>query len=429
MNRQNEIKVGVLTVVAVVLFVAMAVFVGGLRFGDKGYDIYCQFDKVSGLKVGNVVRYAGVDVGRVASVVADPSRVVVTLNIGSKTKIPRDSLFEIASDGLMGEKNINITPPPQISGFIAAGELVEGQNSGDIQSLIASGNKLVVKLNELAGSVEDILGDNDVQSDIKMILHNASLASGQLNALLVSLTAVTEGGRGDLLATVSNARMISENLLATSRTVTRFADDFAADGQTAADIRATLASVRDASAKIDRIVSNLEPVLGDPATAQDLKETLHNVKSASANFEKTAQKIGDIRARVDMDLMYAPSGIDGSKYSGNAWLTVRNNPNNFVTMGATNLGVGNNFNFQIGFDRQPWTLRGGIVDSQLGIGVDYGLGSRWLLSLDAYNPNDIALKSRLMYHFTDDFAAFVQCNDSGAGNWQNYLYWGVRQSL
>ena len=78
---------------------------------DTDYTIYATFNRTDGLMVGNKVRLAGVDVGRVEDSVLDENfRATLTLKIRHDIKIPDDSSAAIVSSGIMGNKYIEIEP-------------------------------------------------------------------------------------------------------------------------------------------------------------------------------------------------------------------------------------------------------------------------------------------------------------------------------
>ena len=65
---KTEAKVGAITIVGMALLAYMVIFLGGYSFNEKGYEINIIFDQVNGLKPGNVVRYAGMEVGKVVEI-------------------------------------------------------------------------------------------------------------------------------------------------------------------------------------------------------------------------------------------------------------------------------------------------------------------------------------------------------------------------
>ena len=78
---------------------------------DHFYHLKATFGRTDGLFVGDKVRMAGIDVGRVVSLNLDKHfNAVLTLEIKDGLLIPDDSSASIVSSGLMGDKYIEIEP-------------------------------------------------------------------------------------------------------------------------------------------------------------------------------------------------------------------------------------------------------------------------------------------------------------------------------
>ncbi len=80
---------------------------------DDGYLVTARFDDVAGLKVRSPVTMAGVNVGRVESIVIDNDRLdaVVSMRINLRfNKIPDDSDASILTAGLLGSKYVGLGP-------------------------------------------------------------------------------------------------------------------------------------------------------------------------------------------------------------------------------------------------------------------------------------------------------------------------------
>lgn len=78
---------------------------------SKYYQVKASFGRTDGLLVGDKVRMAGVDVGRVMDArLTENYNAVLTLEIKDGILIPDDSSASIVSSGLMGSKYIEIEP-------------------------------------------------------------------------------------------------------------------------------------------------------------------------------------------------------------------------------------------------------------------------------------------------------------------------------
>ena len=94
-----------------------------------------------------------------------------------------------------------------------------------------------------------------------------------------------------------------------------------------------------------------------------------------------------------------------------------------VTAGGTHIGDGGNLELTYGkFLTDKWLLRGGLFDGDVGIGVDYGYGSPFMISLAAMDPNDQRYRIRGEFELFDDTYAVAQfVRPYSAENGGNYF--------
>lgn len=79
--------------------------------GGKYYQIYARFNRTDGLMIGDLVRLAGMDIGRVVNAKLDNNfKAILTLEIKDSVLLPDDSSAAIVSSGIMGAKYIEIEP-------------------------------------------------------------------------------------------------------------------------------------------------------------------------------------------------------------------------------------------------------------------------------------------------------------------------------
>src|SRR3954467_4095051 len=113
-TSSQKIKIGLFAFAGLLILVLAVFFIGNQKgLFNSTFNVYGRFKNVSGLQVGNNVRFAGINVGVVQSIniVTDSSvRVYLTLNKSVKKFIKKDSKLSIGSDGLMGDKLVVIAP-------------------------------------------------------------------------------------------------------------------------------------------------------------------------------------------------------------------------------------------------------------------------------------------------------------------------------
>jgi len=111
MNRATiDLWVGVFVAIGLGSLLFLGLKVGNLSMSSAGetYRLQAEFDNIGGLKVRAPVKSAGVVVGRVSDIRLDSEsyRAVVSMNVDSRFKFPRDTILTINTSGLLGEQYI-----------------------------------------------------------------------------------------------------------------------------------------------------------------------------------------------------------------------------------------------------------------------------------------------------------------------------------
>ncbi len=122
-----ETTVGIFVVVCLLAVAYLTFKIGDVSFlGDRSYSLFAKFTSVSGLKVGSSVEMVGIEIGRVARFSMDQKDqvAVVELRVGNEYKVYDDAIATIKSNGLLGDKFVNIEPggggdPLQPDGIIS----------------------------------------------------------------------------------------------------------------------------------------------------------------------------------------------------------------------------------------------------------------------------------------------------------------------
>lgn len=110
---EHEVRDATVGGVAFIVLIALSVlaFSGTSNRAPAGYTVNAVFNQIDGLSIGDSVRLAGIEVGRVAAMrLGDSHRAVVALRLAPEVKLPTDSSAEIHSDGLFGGKHVRMEP-------------------------------------------------------------------------------------------------------------------------------------------------------------------------------------------------------------------------------------------------------------------------------------------------------------------------------
>ena len=106
-------------------------------FNDT-YAVMTQFDNIGGLKPRAAVKSAGVVVGRVGEIKFDDKhfQAVVTLNLDSRYKFPKDSSAKILTAGLLGEQYIGLEPGGDTANLAPGDKIKMTQSAVVLENLI-----------------------------------------------------------------------------------------------------------------------------------------------------------------------------------------------------------------------------------------------------------------------------------------------------
>ncbi len=104
----------------------------------KTYELYAEFDNVSGVKKGAAVQVSGVVVGAVNDIrLGEDGIARLTLRLDKGLEVPLDSIASVKSQGIVGDKYIQISLGGDAQFFEENGVMVDTESALDIESLIS----------------------------------------------------------------------------------------------------------------------------------------------------------------------------------------------------------------------------------------------------------------------------------------------------
>ncbi len=139
-NSRVEIVVGLFLVIGFLAFGWLAVQLGEVSlFSDsRTYTVYADFNNISGVKPGAEVQIAGVTIGSVKGLsLNEDEQARAALQLDKKIQIPVDSIASVKSQGIIGDKLIQITLGGDEELYKAGDVIVDTESSVDLESLIS----------------------------------------------------------------------------------------------------------------------------------------------------------------------------------------------------------------------------------------------------------------------------------------------------
>lgn len=388
--KVNEFKVGALTLAAAVLLACMISFLGAFTFFDNGYNLHVAYHGVSGLARGNVVRYAGVPVGTVSKMEVKPDKVMVTLHINDDIKIPGGAEFSIGSDGVMGEKYVDVIPPAKVSGvYLQPDSYLTGTRGSGLDQFMENSSKVLEKVEGIADALNNVFGDVRVQKSMRDGFINARDISNNLNTFTEVMAETATANKKLIGETVRELHDMSVSLNSTAAhldSLVKGADNQGKTGPKVAELAESLAAT---GKNIEKITGVLAEVAEDPQTKKDIEETLHNARSVSRKADKVLSVFDGVKMKPRADVMHSLAGGD---WRGNMGVEFyKPEKNAFLYAGGAGVGQDSKLDLYGGRRYNNTEISAGAMQGDFGIGCAYG-NKNYRLYTQLYDFNDCKLR-------------------------------------
>jgi phospholipid/cholesterol/gamma-HCH transport system substrate-binding protein len=132
-----ETVMGAVVLVVAAVFLFFAYSTSQLR-AVQGYELTAEFERIDGIREGGDVRISGIKIGSVIDEKLDPKTFLATLRISvdPAVKLPDDSVAEIVSAGLLGDKYLSLVPGGSDNVIPPGGRIKYTQSSISLENLI-----------------------------------------------------------------------------------------------------------------------------------------------------------------------------------------------------------------------------------------------------------------------------------------------------
>lgn len=229
----NNVKLGLFILAGLLFLVILLYMIGKNRslFGDT-YVLKARFENAQGLVAGNNVRFSGIQAGTVKKLqILSDTVIEVTMIIEKKmqTVIRKNAIASIGTDGLVGNKVVNIVTAKQPAALAEEDDILASKKAVStdemLQTLYKTNNDVAIIASNLKTTVQQInnsnglwalLNDNALPQDLRISANNIRLATAKADNMADNLNAVVKdikngkGSVGSLLKDTSFAKNLNE---------------------------------------------------------------------------------------------------------------------------------------------------------------------------------------------------------------------------
>lgn len=198
-SENYKLRLGLFVVAGFVLLFLAVFFIGKQRsLFNPVITLNTTFRSVSGLQVGNNVRFSGINVGTVEDIrILNDTTVLVQMLVEKDVKrfIKADCRVSIGSEGVIGDRIINITQStrnaPEVNDGQALLSIEPVETDAIISSLKSTGENAAVltgqlaeilgKINRGQGVLGKLIQDTSIAKDLDQTMENISSSAKGLN--------------------------------------------------------------------------------------------------------------------------------------------------------------------------------------------------------------------------------------------------------
>lgn len=300
-TNKQKFNLGLFVVISSLILITAIYFIGKKQniFG-KTFTISAIFSNVNGLRLGNNVRYSGINVGTVKGIkMINDTTIHIEMVIETKIleHMKKNSIAAIGSDGLVGSMVINIVPNMKESEPLNPGDTIVSYSkitTNDMLSTLNTTNenaalltsdllKITTDINKGKGVLGKLINDSIMATSLKQTIENLKVSSAKTTKTIDELNKI--------IGSVNYDNSLAAVLLS--------------DSISAIKIKSIIENLDGSSNGIDSVINNLNDVVlefkngkgtfnyvvNDTILVNDVDETIRNFKEGSVLLNENLEAL------------------------------------------------------------------------------------------------------------------------------------------
>ena len=304
-NRSvNNIKLGAFVLGGLLFLVVLLYMIGANRslFGAT-YVLKARFENVQGLVAGNNVRFSGIQAGTVKNIkIVNDTVIEISMIIDKKMLqiIRNNALVSIGTDGLVGNKVVNIVPSKVHAPLAVEEDILVAKkaispddmlqtlfNTNNDVAIVAANLKTTVQRINSSSALWALLSDPYIPKDLKLSVAHIREATSKAGSILENLDQMViemKGGKG-LLGAIMTDETLAKNLAEAVVKIKRVGEQ--ADSL-AGEVRGVVSDFR---LDVTKGNGSLHALLRDSLLAKKVTSSLDNVQQGTDGFNQNMEAL------------------------------------------------------------------------------------------------------------------------------------------
>ncbi|MCS6837545.1 MAG: MlaD family protein [Bdellovibrionaceae bacterium] len=431
-------QVGFFVMMALVAIGYMSVKVGenpNVLSGGKRYHFFV--DDAGGLIKGSQVKISGIPVGIIKNIALENGKARVDIVVSGDYPISTSSVARIRTQGILGDKYIDIYPGSVTDPPLGDGEV--------IQKVMAEGSldQVITKVGQIADDIKEVSKNiSEAVTEDGTDRHIVGRVIRNIERLTADLSEIAADNKNEIRQIVKQLNNVTKSL----DEVMNSADDGGARVKLKSALTRldnSLKNIEEITNKLNQGEGTLGKLISDEGAAEVVENTLDSVDAVfggvstlmtSLHFQSVyLGEFGAARTQVGVKLEPGPDR--------HYYLAVVDDPSGLREVVDTKLTQGgvvtetreektylSKTKFSLWFAKTfyDFTIRAGLIESSGGLGIDYSFfRERLLFSLELMEFSKLNIRAQLQARLWRGLYAIAGIQDLAQKGNKNSSYFGI----
>jgi len=288
MKRRDEVTVGILLTVAVIVLIIGTLWLvrGGVR---RGYPLHTRFLWGANLKQGQAVMLAGVTVGFVDEVkLNDAGYLDVDLSIQKKYKVPRTARAEVYPVGIFGDVAVALKPTgPSPSAFQPGDTIPSQASTGGLDALQARADTITGSLSRVTRALETEFIQTGGLRDLRETVASVNRLTRDVQSMIVQQNRNLSTTLASVRGAVDSAQLAA--------TVRSFRSTSASADSLMQRLSSNTTQLQGILARLERGEGTAGKLMTDDSLYRDTRSLLTHIDSLVTDFKANPKKYINLR--------------------------------------------------------------------------------------------------------------------------------------
>jgi phospholipid/cholesterol/gamma-HCH transport system substrate-binding protein len=301
MKNTLETRLGLFVALAVLAAAIILERVGTFESFRQGKHINALFNSVQDLKVGDHVKMAGVEIGRVETIQLTTNRVLVRMKVRPDAEVKTDSTATVKFTGLLGQNFVSIDFGTPQAEPLKDNQYVTTAEQADLSAMMQ-------KIDNVASGVENL---------------TKSFTGVNIDTLIGPLRDLIQTNKESITATISNARTITADLSSQISQGKGTLGKLVKDETLYNTALATISNLQDTASEIKATVADAHKIVDQVNAGQGTVGKLVKDETLYRETTESMKNLKEILQKVNQGKGTVGKLVNDQEFYRNAKLTLQ----------------------------------------------------------------------------------------------------------